>query len=112
MEEELGAAQGKGRFNIVKHLAAKFGMTEYEVKEYIGLYQKIVDNLLFMGIDMKMDGVLKSEHTMTGVSRKKIAWNKVYVEGLLRGEYKNQYICEVNKKRQARSKGSVTKKST
>lgn len=108
MGEELPRVQ---KFNVVKDLAEKFKMSEYEVKEYIQIFHRMLDNLLYMGMRVEVKGVMKVEHTMKGMNNKAIGWNKVYIEGLIRGEYEKVYICRKVTKRRAQSKGSVIKNS-
>lgn len=108
MGEGMDSPQSEKRFNVVKHLSEKFGMPEKEVKAYIGLFHQLFDNLLHLGINIKMDKVLTVEHTRKMIDPYKLGRNKIYIEGLINGDYEKSYVCRKDQRRKAMAK-SVTK---
>lgn len=104
MGEELDSAQTEKRFSVVRRLAEQFNMSESEVKEYMELFQRMFDNLLYMGMRVRIDGVVRVEQSGIGVHSKTVGLNKVYVTGLLKGEYKTRGICTKYTGRRALSK--------
>lgn len=98
--------------SIRNELAKKFVLSKDDTEIYMDVVQKLLDNLMQMGLPVRLNGILEIKYNYKDATRYAvIGRNKRKIRSILNGNDKTTYICgNLNQKKVKHAGSEISKK--